>query len=529
MNALLIDMGSLAHPIYHMSGNDPNPDATSIKIVERVRALATGQPHVAICCDAGRSFRHDISADYKAQRPESEATLQHQIAIAIETLKGDGFPVWLSKGFEADDLLASATAQIRYDPSCTVTMATADKDLLQLVTQDDAVTVHSLRDGSTVDWDAVYVKFGVYPSQVKDFLALVGDASDNIKGAKGIGAKRAAELLSKYGSLDGVFKELDTHGTKFTPALATALREFQPRLPTVRELLTLRTDVPLPIQEIWRPRVPINADLAVFGEDHEMPVADDLFLSRLPSPEQVHKAHELITADLEEAMPTVQHMQDAAMESHRPEEAAMPTLRQEAAADLSASPLPPPSASPAEIVTVAAGNGKSALPSDWERQLEPRSMTEAKQLSVDMFASRMFSAYGNAPAVLATILAGRELGIQAMASLRAFHIIEGKPTLSADLIRALVMKSGKAKFFRVVERTAHHATWETQRDEDPPVRLTFTIDEGRQAFSGDDKKWAASGWGKNPADLLTARASSKLARLVYADVVFNIYSDSEFD
>src|SRR6266446_749845 len=339
MNALLIDLSSLAHPIYHMSGADPNPDATSIKIVERVRALATGQSHVAICCDAGRSFRHDISPDYKAQRPESEATLQHQIAMAIETLKGDGFPVWMVKGFEADDLLATAAEQIMREPNRTVTMATADKDLLQLVRHDGTVTVHSLRDGSTVDWDAVYIKFGIYPNQMRDFLALVGDASDNIKGAKGIGAKRAAELLTKYGSLDGIFKELSAHGTKFTPAVATSLREFQQRLSTVRELLTLRTDVPIPMEEIWRPRVPVNADLAVF--DGEVP--------------KTSEAH--ITADLEEAMPTLQEVQDAAMDAHQAE-AAMPTPhRHEAAATLPDSPLPPLSpASPAEIVPVAAGN-----------------------------------------------------------------------------------------------------------------------------------------------------------------------------
>lgn len=168
-----------------------------------------------------------------------------------------------------------------------------------------------------------------------------------------------------------------------------------------------------------------------------------------------------------------------------------------------------------------------AAPTEWERQLEPRSMIEAKQVAADLFASRMFSAYGNAPAVLSTILAGRELGFQTMASLRAFHIIDGKPSLSAGAIHSLVLTSGKAKYFRCTERTAERATFETQRGEDPPVALSFTIQEARQAWAKDQKAWDWSGWGKSPSDMLVARAITKLARLVYPDVCHGLYDPSE--
>ena len=166
-------------------------------------------------------------------------------------------------------------------------------------------------------------------------------------------------------------------------------------------------------------------------------------------------------------------------------------------------------------------------PAEWERQLEPRSMNEVKSLAKHVHDSMLFSAYGTPQAVLTTILAGRELGMQAMASLRAIHIVEGKPTLSADLIRALIIRSGLAKFFRCTERSATRATFETQRGDDPPVSLTFTIDEARQAWSKSEDGWAKSGWGKNPADMLVARAGAKLARLVYPDVVHGIYTPEE--
>jgi 5'-3' exonuclease len=81
---VLIDLSSIAHPIWHMSQSEPDPNHTSQQIVARIRALASDKPHVAICCDSGRSFRHDIAPSYKANRPEAEAPLHHQIALARE-------------------------------------------------------------------------------------------------------------------------------------------------------------------------------------------------------------------------------------------------------------------------------------------------------------------------------------------------------------------------------------------------------------------------------------------------------------
>ena len=106
---ILIDLSSIAHQLFHVVGNDPNPDATSIKTVERVRALASGQPHVAVCMDGPPYFRRDIDPAYKAQRDkENNAVIGHQIALAADALRADGFPVWQVTGFEADDIIASA-------------------------------------------------------------------------------------------------------------------------------------------------------------------------------------------------------------------------------------------------------------------------------------------------------------------------------------------------------------------------------------------------------------------------------------
>jgi hypothetical protein len=144
-------------------------------------------------------------------------------------------------------------------------------------------------------------------------------------------------------------------------------------------------------------------------------------------------------------------------------------------------------------------------------------------------ASRLFGAYGHPAGILATILAGRELGIPPMASLRAFHIIDSKPVASAGLIQARIMQSPKCEYFRCIERTAEAATFATKRKGDPEVQLRYTIEEARQAWTKPIEKFAQSGYGKNPADMLVARATSKLARLVYPDVVMGLYGKEEFD
>jgi 5'-3' exonuclease len=491
---LLIDLSSIAHPIWHMSQSEPDPNATCTKVVDRVRALSSQHPHAAICCDSGKSFRHDVDPSYKSQRPPAEETLHHQIRLSREQLARDGFPVWSVKGFEADDLIASATVQALAIPDTTVLIASADKDLLQLVNH--RVKAKSMRDGSIVDEDAVKARYGVTPAQMRDYLSLVGDTSDNIVGAKGIGPKKAAELLNLFGSLDDLYAAIDNATGVFSVAIRTSLVEFRERLPRVRELIALRTDVEIPFAEIAAERAPKDA------------------------------------APMEDIMP------DDLTAVAEPEQ--MPTP----AASDGAAVVPPTTVAPREEPKALAVQTPDVLgpaPAEWEKQLEPRSIREAQGLATAMFQARLFNGYGSAPAVLSTIMAGRELGMQAIASLRGFHIVEGRHMLAADLIRGLVLRSGLANYFRCTERTPTKATFNTHRKGDPePISLTYTIEEGRIAFgivpeltekdrAAKEASWLKSGWGRNPADMLVARAGAKLARLVYPEVTFGLYSPEEFD
>lgn len=531
---LLIDLSSVAHPLWHTSSTDPDPDATSTKTVARIRALASGQPHVAICCDSGRSFRRDISADYKAQRAAQPAALTHQIQTAMELLAGDGFPVWSVKGFEADDLIASAAAMALAagltDGDTQVLIASADKDLLQLV--GPRVKVKRLTDGEVWDEATVVAKLGIRPDQMVDYLALVGDASDNVKGADKIGAKTAAQLLQKYGNLEDLFTDLKAHGSNFTPARATALAEFHPRMEQVRSLIRLRTDVALPLEEVFRDRVPVD-DGVRFDDEPEQPSYDQLAGPKPMTTEKPDDQKPNPDSPTSQApAPNVADVRPEAAGQEQAQGGKPSPPRETVAAPPNAAPAPAQQAvmrpAPRVAEAMVAPPADVATVGSFEQQLEPRNFSQVAWLADQMHKARLFSAYGTAQAVMSTILSGRELGLNAMASLRAFHIIEGRPTLAADLIRALVLRSGQADYFKCTERTNEAATFKTKRKgDDEEVVLRFTIEDGRTAFAKDDDAWKKSGWGKNPADMCVARAGAKLARLVYPDIVHGFYAPSE--
>ena len=443
---LLVDLSSIAHPIWHMSQAEPDPDHTSQATAAIVRSLAANHPHTAICCDSRSSFRKDADPTYKANRPAGEAPLYHQIDLAREALEADGFPVWCVDGFEGDDLIATATHKLAGGDS-TVLIASADKDLLALVS--DRVEVHSMRNGARIGPDEVREKLGVGPESVTDYLTLAGDSSDNIKGAKGVGPKTAAGIINIFGSVDGVYDAIDQgNATTLKPSQRAGLDELRPRLEAVREMVRMRTDVPLDIDEVFQARVPAAAE--TFMEDEPTPEAAEV-------------------------------------------------------KSLAVVPAEPPVPAPAE----------------WERGLDPRSPDDARQVSKWLFDSRMFDSYGTPQAVLSTIMLGRDLGLPAIASLRSVHVIEGRHSLSADLMVALVLKSGLAVYFQMVESTDKICTFETQRQGAPsPQKLSYTIEQAEQAgLLKPSRSGRPTAWEKMPTQMLRARAKSEMARLEYPDLL----------
>ena len=254
-----------------MSQKEPDPDYTSQRTATIVRKLASHYTHTAICCDSPFSFRKDADPTYKANRPRSDASLNHQISLAREALEADGFTVWKVDGFEADDLIATATKQLTeivtpaMDAVHRVLIASADKDLLALVS--DRASVLSTRTNKTLGPADVKEKLGVEPCQVVDYLTLMGDTSDNIKGATGIGPKTAAGLLCLFGNIDDMYGSIDEGTAALKPAQLASLEELRPRLSAVRALVTMRTDVPLDVAQVFNERVPKVAERSMVEED----------------------------------------------------------------------------------------------------------------------------------------------------------------------------------------------------------------------------------------------------------------------
>lgn len=477
---LLIDLSSIAHPIWHVCGASPDVNAASQQIVARVLQLASGAERVAVCCDSGRSFRNELSSAYKANRPERDAALQRQIELAIDALKAEGFPVWKAPSFEADDVIATATRLALEIDGCAVTIATGDKDLCQLV--GSRVVVKKVSDGAVLDSDGVFAKFGVKSEQMRDYLTLVGDSSDNVIGAENIGPKKASALLATFGTLDALYVALADGRAVVAAGVKKSLLDFHPQMKLTRELISLRSDAPVPFDELTAERVPVAAQTFANGDD----VPEDEF-----------------------SAPTHASPAPKSEPAHAP--AAVDTGMTVRAVD-------------AEVVT--------GTPAEWERQLDPRSRSEAATLARHMFESRMFSSYGTPQAVLSTIMVGRELGLPSMASLRSIHNIEGKHSLSASLMVALVLKSGLAEYFEPVNFSETEATFTTHRKgARNPVTLTHTFEMGQKAWPKSKPDWEksflASGWGKNPTDMLVARAQARLCRMIYPDLLAGLYTPEE--
>lgn len=155
---------------------------------------------------------------------------------------------------------------------------------------------------------------------------------------------------------------------------------------------------------------------------------------------------------------------------------------------------------------------------------EPRSWQDAAQMAEALCESGMLpKGLAKPAAALAVIVQGREFGLTAMQSLRSIHVIDGKPTFSADMMVALVHRSGLAEFFRCVETTGDIATFETKRKGEPTAtQLSFTVADAKAAGL-----LGRGPWNKHRAEMLRARAKSHLARLVYPDVLAGVYSPGE--
>jgi DNA polymerase-1 len=197
--------------------------------------------HIAVVFDApGKTFRDDLYAEYKATRPPMPDELRAQVQPILDAVEALGLPLLRVAGVEADDVIGTLCDQAAGE-GLKVLVSTGDKDLAQLV--NESVTLVNTMDDSTLDRDAVKKKFDVYPEQIVDYLALVGDTSDNIPGVPKVGAKTAAKWLNLYGSAEGILE----HGEEIKGKVGLSLRDNVEQLRLSKTLAAIRKDVDLDV------------------------------------------------------------------------------------------------------------------------------------------------------------------------------------------------------------------------------------------------------------------------------------------
>ena len=196
---------------------------------------------MAVVFDAsGRTFRDELFAQYKAHRTPMPNDLRPQIEPLLAMIRAHGMPILRVDGVEADDVIGTLACRAARDHQ-QVLISTSDKDMAQLV--GEAVTLINTMSNSVLDRSGVKSKFDVWPEQIIDYLALVGDSSDNIPGIEKVGPKTAAKWLNQYGTLDNLI----THAAGIPGKVGENLRAGLETLELSRKLATIHTDLELPL------------------------------------------------------------------------------------------------------------------------------------------------------------------------------------------------------------------------------------------------------------------------------------------
>ncbi|MFK5893357.1 MAG: DNA polymerase I [Pseudomonadota bacterium] len=240
---ILVDGSSYLYRAFHAM-----PDLTNSKgqstgavygVINMLKRLKNDYPvnQMGIIFDAkGKTFRDDMYPDYKANRPSMPDELRGQIEPLHELIKALGFPLIAITGVEADDVIGTLAQQAEKMGMDTV-ISTGDKDLAQLVTKH--ISLIDTMKNQALDIDAVEEKFGVTPEQIIDYLALVGDTSDNVPGVPKVGPKTAVKWLKQYQSVENIIEKADEFGGKVGENLRNSIEQLK----LSYQLVTIKCDV----------------------------------------------------------------------------------------------------------------------------------------------------------------------------------------------------------------------------------------------------------------------------------------------
>ena len=244
---ILVDGSSYLYRAYHalppLTTSKNQPTGAIKGVISMIKKVLIDHPDspLAVVFDAkGKTFRHDMYSEYKANRPPMPEDLVQQIEPIHRIISLMGIKLIMIPGVEADDVIGTLAEQARQKKLNTV-ISTGDKDMTQLVC--DNVSVVNTMSGELLDQHGVVKKFGVGPELITDYLALIGDKSDNVPGVDKVGPKTAVKWLNEYKNIEGIKKNAESIGGKVGENLRSSIET----LDLAHELVKIKTDVPLEI------------------------------------------------------------------------------------------------------------------------------------------------------------------------------------------------------------------------------------------------------------------------------------------
>ena len=244
---ILVDGSSYLYRAYHalppLTTSKNQPTGAIKGVISMIKRVLIDHPDspLAVVFDAkGKTFRHDMYSEYKANRPPMPEDLVQQIEPIHRIISLMGIKLIMISGVEADDVIGTLAEQARQKKLNTV-ISTGDKDMTQLVC--DNVSVVNTMSGELLDENGVMKKFGVGPELITDYLALIGDKSDNVPGVDKVGPKTAVKWLNEYKNIEGIKKNAESIGGKVGENLRSSIET----LDLAHELVKIKIDVPLEI------------------------------------------------------------------------------------------------------------------------------------------------------------------------------------------------------------------------------------------------------------------------------------------
>jgi DNA polymerase-1 len=244
---VLVDASSYLYRAFHalpgLSNSRGEPTGAVLGVLNMLaKFFKECRPkRIGLVFDApGRTFRDDLFAEYKAHRTPMSNDLRSQVEPLLAILRAQGLPLLRVEGVEADDVIGTLACRAS-SAGQSVLISTGDKDMAQLV--DASITLVNTMSNTVLDRAGVKAKFDVFPEQIVDYLALVGDSSDNIPGIEKVGPKTAAKLLNQYGTLDNLIE----HVAEVSGKVGENLRAGLETLELSRKLATIHSNLDLPV------------------------------------------------------------------------------------------------------------------------------------------------------------------------------------------------------------------------------------------------------------------------------------------